>query len=56
MIRITVLLKTSFDGTYRPHDDSEVSKSIKKFVRWLQSLSVNNAVAKRAYNVIVNII
>jgi hypothetical protein len=38
------------------HNGEELSKSIEKLVRWLKFMSVSNAVAGRAYNVIIDIL
>lgn len=46
------LLESFFEGTH----NSEISANIEKLVRWLQAMSGSNAVADRAYRVVIDIL
>ncbi|KAF2186136.1 hypothetical protein K469DRAFT_631511 [Zopfia rhizophila CBS 207.26] len=51
------LLEMSYQGTHMTTRDSEdIPKCIKKLVRWLRSMRINNAVAERAYKVVMDIL
>jgi hypothetical protein len=50
------LLEMSFQGTDTTYNGEELSKSTKKLVKWLRFMSPRNAVAERAYNVVMDII
>jgi hypothetical protein len=50
------LLEMSFKGTDTTPNGEELSESMEKLVRWLRFMSSRNAVAKRAYNVVMDII
>jgi hypothetical protein len=50
------LLEMSFKGTDTTQNGEELSESIEKLVRWLRFMSSRNAVAERAYNVVMDII
>lgn len=50
------LLELSFRAAHMSHYLPQISDSVRKLVRLLQAMSVSNAVAERAYKVVINII
>ena len=50
------LLELSFGETHMTSPDKSILTSVKKLCRWLRFLSVSNAVAERAFEVLVEII
>lgn len=50
------LLEMSFRQTHMDHPDKGIQASIRKLVRWLQSIGVSNGVSQRAYTMIIDII
>lgn len=51
-----LLLELSFGETHMTSPEESILTSVKKLVRWLRFLSVSNAVAERAFEVLVEII
>jgi hypothetical protein len=50
------LLEMSFQGPDTTYNGEKLSKSTEKLVKWLRFMSSRNAVAERAYNVVMGII
>lgn len=50
------LLEIAFGETYMVHNGGQLYEDINKLVRWLKSISISNAVAERAYKVVIDII
>jgi len=50
------LLAMSFSQAHTSHPDKSMLKSTRKLVRWLECTSGSNAVARRAYEKVVNIV
>jgi hypothetical protein len=50
------LLEMSFGDTHMTHPNEILPKSTKKLVRWLRFMSVSNVVARRAYEVVTDIV
>jgi hypothetical protein len=50
------LLEMSVEDTHMTHPNEILPKSIKKLVRWLRFMSVSNVVARRACEVVIDIV
>jgi hypothetical protein len=51
------LLEMSYEGAHMTTENSkDITKSIKKLVRWLRSMRRDNGVADRAYKVVIDIL
>ncbi len=50
------LLELSFGRTHMANPDGTILQSIKKLIRWLEYMSVSNTVARRAHEVVMDII
>lgn len=50
------LLEISFSQTHMTHSDNSILASTRKLVRWLQFMSTSNAIAQRAYRMIVEVL
>lgn len=53
---VILLLEVSQDATHFPDDRQDIIPPLKKLIRWLRTLRVNNGMAKRAYLIVFSLL
>jgi hypothetical protein len=53
---VVLLLEISYESIQLPHDRREIMLLLKKLVRWLRAMKVNNRMAERAYSLVMDLL
>jgi hypothetical protein len=53
---VVLLLELSYEEIQLPHDRREIIFWMKKLVRWLRAMRINNGLAQRAYVIVMNLL
>jgi hypothetical protein len=53
---VILLLEISYELIQLPHDRREITLLLKKLVRWLRAMKVNNEMARRAYSLVMGLL